>query len=135
MVFEQCHYYFDSYIIDYIALLAFLINTPEDVEILVQKGIIKNWLANNEDVSSLFNSMFRQMKLADSNFYYSTLCPKLNEHYNTPRHRNCAILKQKYFNHPWAVLSVITATALLLLTIIQATSGVISNVQSGSNSH
>ncbi|GAB4855445.1 hypothetical protein Ancab_039769 [Ancistrocladus abbreviatus] len=134
MVFEQCHYYFDSYIIDYITLLHFLINTPEDVEILVQKGIIKNWLANNVEVSNLFNSMFRQIKLADSNFYYSTLCQKLNEYYYTPWRRQRAILKQKYFNHPWAVISFIYATVLLLLTIIQVTCGVTSNIRTTSGS-
>ncbi|GAB4855430.1 hypothetical protein Ancab_039764 [Ancistrocladus abbreviatus] len=130
MAFEQCHYYFDSYIIDYIALLDFLINTPEDVEILVQRGIIKNWLANNEEVSSLFNSMFRQMKLSDSNFYYLTLCEKLNKYYHTPWHRDYAKLKQKYFNHPWAVVAFISATVVLLLTIIQTITGVFSTVQS-----
>ncbi|GAB4855429.1 hypothetical protein Ancab_039763 [Ancistrocladus abbreviatus] len=135
MVFEQCHYYFDSYIIDYVALLHFLINTPEDVEMLVERGIIENWLANNEEVSNIFNSMFKQIKLADSNFYYSTLCQKLNEYYYTPWRRQRAMLKQKYFNHPWAVISFIYATVLLLLTIIQVVCFVTFNVQKSSGSH
>ncbi|GAB4855432.1 hypothetical protein Ancab_024055 [Ancistrocladus abbreviatus] len=100
-VFEQCHYYFDSYIIDYIMLLHFLINTPEDVEMLFERGIIENWLGNNVEVSNIFNSMFRQIKLVDSNFYCSTLYQKLNEYHSTPWRRQRAVLKQKYFNHPW----------------------------------
>ncbi|GAB4855460.1 hypothetical protein Ancab_024077 [Ancistrocladus abbreviatus] len=134
MVFEQCHYYFDPYIIDYIALLHFLINTPEDVEILVQKGIIKNWLASNEEVSSLFNSMLRVKKFPGHS-YNSTLYEKLNEYYYTGCRPHWALFKHRYFRHPWAVMSLISATVLLLLTIIQAISGVLSNVQSSSDSH
>ena len=42
MALEQCHYPFEAYICNYMVLLDFLINTREDVELLVEKGIIVN---------------------------------------------------------------------------------------------
>ncbi|GMH11325.1 hypothetical protein Nepgr_013166 [Nepenthes gracilis] len=129
IVYEQCHYYFDSYIIDYIALLDFLINTPKDVEILVRDGIIKNWLENNEEASNLFSGLVKEIRLASSNFYCSSICRNLKEYSNKAYNRHTALLKSKYFNHPWAAISCVNAFVLLILTIIQVVTGIISNIQ------
>ncbi|KAJ8437765.1 hypothetical protein Cgig2_024069 [Carnegiea gigantea] len=40
MVFEQCDYFSESYIIDYVTFLDGLINTPKDVEMLIQNEVI-----------------------------------------------------------------------------------------------
>ncbi|KAG6701218.1 hypothetical protein I3842_08G154700 [Carya illinoinensis] len=57
LAFEQCHYPSDSHFTDYIVLLTFLINTPEDVELLIRKGIIINGLRKNDAVPSLFDDL------------------------------------------------------------------------------
>ena len=40
MALEQCHYPFEAYICNCMVLLDFLINTREDVELLVKKGLL-----------------------------------------------------------------------------------------------
>ncbi|GMG99633.1 hypothetical protein Nepgr_001473 [Nepenthes gracilis] len=129
MVFEQFHYPLDSYIIDYIIFLGFLIKTPNDVEILVRCGVINNWLGNNEEVSNFFNTIGKHVKMSNPKFYYSDVCEKLDEYYNDGWNQNIAILKQKYFKHPWAVASVIYAVVILILAIGQVATGVASNIQ------
>lgn len=123
MVFEQCHYYFDSYIIDYFAFMDSLINTPKDVGILVQSGVIENWLGNNEEVANLFSNIFKQTRLKGSDFYYSGICKDLNAYAGTPWNRWKAILKHDYFNHPWAAISVVYAIVMLILTVLQVVTG------------
>ncbi|KAL2924701.1 hypothetical protein RDABS01_007374 [Bienertia sinuspersici] len=123
MVFEKCHYYFDSYIIDYFAFLDSLINTPKDVAILVQSGVIENRLGSNKEVADLFGKIFKQTTIKGSNFYYSRICKELNAYASTPWNRWKAILKHDYFNHPWAAISVVYAIVMLILTIIQAVTG------------
>ncbi|KAK9682660.1 hypothetical protein RND81_10G087600 [Saponaria officinalis] len=123
MVFEQCHYYYDSYIIDYFALMDSLINTPKDVEILSQRGIIENWLGNNEEVANLFSKIFKQTRLKDPNFYYSGICRDMNEYASRSWHRWRAILKHDYFSHPWAGISVFYAIVVLILTALQVYTG------------
>lgn len=125
-VFEQRHCYFDSFIVDYIKMLDFLIDTPRDVEILVQTGIIKNCLGNNEEAADVFNNLARQIRFANYNFYYSGICVQLNEYYNTPWHHYKAILHHKYLVHPWATISIVYAIALLILTLISTIAVVIS---------
>ncbi|GMG99648.1 hypothetical protein Nepgr_001488 [Nepenthes gracilis] len=97
MVFEQYHYPLDSYIIDYIVFLGFLIKTPNDVKILVQRGIINNWLGDNEEASNFFKTIGKHIKILNSRFYYSDICKRLDKYCNNGWNRNVAILKQKYF--------------------------------------
>ncbi|XP_028788919.1 uncharacterized protein LOC114744943 [Neltuma alba] len=88
------HYHLkDNYVNDYVFILHRLIDTPEDVELLAQNGIIES-------------------KLAD-------LCKELNDYYRVPWHKWKATLKQDYFTNPWAIISVIAAIVLLILTIVQ----------------
>ncbi|GAB4835920.1 hypothetical protein Ancab_000839 [Ancistrocladus abbreviatus] len=126
LVFEQCHQFEVTHIIDFLSLLDFLIDDPKDVEMLIQDKIIENWLGTNEDVSDLFRKLRNHIMMDPLTFYYRDICQKLNDHCNSTWCKNRAILRQKYFNHPWAVLSVISAIVLLLLTVIQAITGVIS---------
>ncbi|KAL9239869.1 hypothetical protein vseg_014148 [Gypsophila vaccaria] len=123
MAFEQCHHYYDSYIIDYFAFLNSLINTAEDVEILVKRQIIENWLGNNDEVANLFSKLFKEIRLQDAKFYYSGVCRDLNAYAKTRSHRWKAILKSKYFNHPWALVAFGYAIFVMILAVLQVLSG------------
>ncbi|KAA8525404.1 hypothetical protein F0562_007259 [Nyssa sinensis] len=119
MALEQCHYFDDSYIIDYIFLLDCLINTPKDVDLLVQNGILMNWLGDSETTATLFNKFCTEIIYYNSNFYFSRLCEDLNAYYKVPRHMWKATLKRDYFSTPWRIASTIAATILLVLTFVQ----------------
>ncbi len=55
MALEQYHYPREAYICNYIVLLDHLINTVEDVDLLVEKKVIVNWLGSNKIVANLIN--------------------------------------------------------------------------------
>ena len=55
MALEQCHYPRKAYICNYIVLLDHLINTAEDVDLLVEKKVLFNWLGSNKAVATLIN--------------------------------------------------------------------------------
>jgi hypothetical protein len=52
---EKCHYPFDSYFIDYIRVLDFLIDTSKEVDLLVRKRI----LGESNAVTTLVNYLWR----------------------------------------------------------------------------
>ncbi|GMG99637.1 hypothetical protein Nepgr_001477 [Nepenthes gracilis] len=136
MAFEQIHYIGDSYIIVYITFLGEPIKTPNDVEILVQYGILKNVLGNTKEVSKFFNTICKNVKLLSFRYYYSDVCMKLDKFYNDRSNRNIAILKQNYFPHPWAAVAVIHAIVSLILSIVQTAIAVISSIKArGTNIH
>ncbi|XP_044494249.1 UPF0481 protein At3g47200-like [Mangifera indica] len=131
IAFEQRHST-DNYINDYVFIIHHLVNTPEDVELLVENQIIESWLPDKEGVSKLINSLSGGSTLNPQNFYFSKLCEDLKEYcekrYNVWR----ANLKQNYFNTPWSIISVFAAIFLILLTVLQAVYSVL-QVQLQSN--
>ncbi|XP_021737831.1 UPF0481 protein At3g47200-like [Chenopodium quinoa] len=116
--FEQCHYYEDTYFIDYIVFLDQLIDTVEDVQVLVKNNIIRNQLGSDDDVVKLFNNIGKNVIASCKNYYYD-VSEDLNRYASTRRHKWMAILRSKYFNHPWTILSVIAAFMLFVLTLLQ----------------
>ncbi|XP_057988814.1 UPF0481 protein At3g47200-like isoform X2 [Hevea brasiliensis] len=117
LAFEQCHSS-DNYTSDYVIIMDFLINDEEDVQLLIQNGIIENWLQDNQAVATFVNSLGNQT-LVGEYFYFSDLVKDLNAYCKIPRNKWKATLKQKYFNNPWTIISVIAASFLLMLTVIQ----------------
>ncbi|KAJ0020172.1 hypothetical protein Pint_31157 [Pistacia integerrima] len=113
---SQCQ---DKFLNDYIIMMNYLVNTPKDVDILVQHQIIRNPIGDCEPVSSLIHRLNRRPRFR-SRFLYSSLVEELNKYCRRPWHQWIATLKQNYFKTPWATVSVIAATVLLILTAIQA---------------
>lgn len=124
IAFEQCHYA-DRYIIQYMALISSMIQTPKDAELLIHHGIITSRLGSDEDLSALFNNICKEVVFGH-NLYFFDMCENLNAYCRTPWNKWKATLKRDYFNTPWAIVSIIAAIVLLILTFIQAVCSVIS---------
>ncbi|WCJ36959.1 hypothetical protein M5689_018125 [Euphorbia peplus] len=123
--YEQCHFPY-NYMNDYTCIMDMLINTEEDVQLLVQNGIIENWLQDNRAAAAMINDLGKGYFVRIKDFYFAGLIQDLNTYCKTPWHKWKATLKQKYFSNPWTIISVIAAAFLLILTIIQT---VISTLQ------
>ncbi|KAI3900976.1 hypothetical protein MKW92_009340 [Papaver armeniacum] len=122
MACEQLYsgrYHMSSYVI----LMDYLINSAEDVEILRKVGIIKNDLGCDEDVSNIFNKLGIDITVGGSR--YDNITQEVNKFYNQSWHTWKAMLKREYFHNPWAIISVIAAVILILLTITSTVFGIL----------
>ncbi|XP_028755757.1 UPF0481 protein At3g47200-like [Neltuma alba] len=126
---EQCHYPSDSYITDFVAIMDFLINTSSDVDLLVQEGIIINWLGESNSVANLFNSLWKNITHVDFNSHYSNVCKDLNAFCKSPWNNMKATLRHDYCNTPWQTAASIAGILLLLLSLIQAVSSILQVLQ------
>ncbi|XP_021811160.1 UPF0481 protein At3g47200-like [Prunus avium] len=125
IAFEQCHCV-DKYISDYVFILDKFVNTPKDVELLVENGIVVNTLGDNNKVSVMINKLCSKVAPNHGNYYFGTLAEGLNKYYDKPTNKWKANWRQKYFNTPWAAISLIAAVILLILTVIQTVCSIIS---------
>ncbi|XP_031374026.1 UPF0481 protein At3g47200-like [Punica granatum] len=57
LAFEQCHYCDDSWFTAYFCFMDQLINTPGDIDLLVECGIIENTLGDSLQAAKIFNSL------------------------------------------------------------------------------
>ncbi|KAJ4826991.1 hypothetical protein Tsubulata_031499 [Turnera subulata] len=106
-----------QYITSYFILMDHLIDTPRDVELLVQKRVLESDWGGWEEVSNLFNSICKQVVVQE--FYYAGLCEEVNEHYNTEWYRYKADFKRDHFTNPWTIISLIAGSVLLGMTALQ----------------
>ncbi|KFK37289.1 hypothetical protein AALP_AA4G238200 [Arabis alpina] len=123
MALEQCHYPFSAFVCNYIAFLDFLIDTEQNVDLLVKKGVIKNWLGHQGSVAEMVNKLC--LGLVDFGSYYYNIAEDLNNHYNSRLNRSIATLRRVYFKDLWTGTATITAVFLLVLTLIGTVASVL----------
>ncbi|KAF2284614.1 hypothetical protein GH714_028085 [Hevea brasiliensis] len=124
IAFEQCHLDCSNNITSYVVFMDNLINSPEDVAYLHYCGIIEHWLGSDAEVADLFNRLCQEVVFDINDSYLSRLSQDVNRYYNHRWNTWRASLKHKYFGNPWAIISLIAAVVLLLLTATQTFYGV-----------
>lgn len=119
MAFEMYHQGIPNpYLIHGMEFLDYLINTPNDVDLLVQEGIIYNGLGDNQAVTTLFNNLLQEIVVTTQPNRFGNLSKDLNAYYRVPTHKWKAIFKRDYFSTPWRAVSTFAAVILLLLTLL-----------------
>ncbi|XP_022722250.1 UPF0481 protein At3g47200-like [Durio zibethinus] len=113
---------------DYMFFMDYLIDSPKDVEILCQQGIIKNMLGDDKAVAAMINALSFGVTFSPS-FHYTEVFNKINEYRSRRWNSWMANLKHNYFNSPWALISFLAAALLLLLTLLQTVFSVLSYAQ------
>uniref|UniRef100_A0A2N9GXW5 Uncharacterized protein n=1 Tax=Fagus sylvatica TaxID=28930 RepID=A0A2N9GXW5_FAGSY len=117
MALEQCHYPYEAYICDYFVLLDNLINTREDVEFLVEKGIIVNALGSHKAVAVMVNKLGLEID-QEQKSCYAKLTEDVNRYYKKRWNRNLGALRTIYFRDIWRGTATLVGVIVLLVTIL-----------------
>ncbi|XP_039146844.1 UPF0481 protein At3g47200-like [Dioscorea cayenensis subsp. rotundata] len=126
--FEQCCPNSGSHFTSYAALMDNLINTPMDVVVLQDCGIIESKLGSDNEVAIFFNQLCRGGYLDYENHYLIEVFKDVRKFSSSSRHRWRAMLIHDYFSNPWAIISFAAAFVLLGLTIVQTVFAILSYV-------
>ncbi|KAL1225240.1 hypothetical protein V5N11_023039 [Cardamine amara subsp. amara] len=132
MALEQCHYPGTAFVCNYIVFLDFLIDTEQDVDLLVKKGVIKNWLGHQESVAKMVNKLC--LGLVEFKSHYYDIATRLNNHYDSRCNRSIATLRRVYFKDLWTGTATVAAVVILLLTLIGTVASVLQVTQSDDKS-
>ncbi|KAL9457928.1 hypothetical protein AB3S75_006885 [Citrus x aurantiifolia] len=114
--FEQCCPNYEPIVTSYANLMASFIHTKEDVELLSEYLLIENCL-NPGDVTHFFKILYNDAHL--TNFYYQVLCEEVNRYCWHWSSRLRYAYMHRYCGSPWAVVSQVVGTILLILAILQ----------------
>ncbi|PIN09166.1 hypothetical protein CDL12_18248 [Handroanthus impetiginosus] len=128
IAFERFHVGAGNEATSYIFFMNNIINNAKDVSLLHSCGVIQNLMGSDKTVVNLFNKLSKDItldpesSLNDTHFKVRAYCLK-------PRQRWRANIWHNYnFTNPWAILSVIAALFLFVLTIVQAVFAVLAYV-------
>ncbi|CAL8121072.1 unnamed protein product [Prunus armeniaca] len=106
MALEQFLYPDSAYICEYFLFMDKFVDTVEDVNLLIESGILVNKIGCNETVANLINKLCVQ--IMDDVSCYDGVCGQLNKHYGISFwNRHVAILKGVYFKDLWTGSSTI----------------------------
>ncbi|EOX96421.1 Uncharacterized protein TCM_005670 [Theobroma cacao] len=117
MAFEQYYYPKKAYFCSYIKLLDSLVDTNEDVDLLVKEGIIVNRLGSSEAVAKMINKL--AVGVVHSTLLYGEIGMDLDQHYKNSWNRRMATLKHVYFNDLWRGTATVAAFIVVILTLMQ----------------
>ncbi|KAI9115475.1 hypothetical protein K1719_013794 [Acacia pycnantha] len=116
---EQYCYPDHAYISDYAHILDCLVDTSNDVDLLVSKKIVTNYLGDSNKVASLFNRLGGNVTLWDFNSEYLDICKKLNDNFQDRWIERMATLRRDHCRTPWKIVATIAGIVVILLTVVQ----------------
>ncbi|KAJ4705204.1 hypothetical protein OWV82_022014 [Melia azedarach] len=117
MALEQCHYPLQTHVCNYIDLLDVLIDSEEDVNCLVEAGVISNHMGNNKIVADIINKL--SLQISGSPSCYFEIVKGLKSHNDNSWNHAKATLRSVYFSNLWRGTATFAAIMLLFLTLIQ----------------
>lgn len=117
---EQTNPRYGNDLTAYISFMSQLVSTPDDAALLVNKGIIVHMMDSDEELSSLFTRLIKQVVInAETNYYLKSLCHALENHYQSRLNRWMAWLWLNHFSNPWLALAVLATVIVLICTVVQ----------------
>ncbi|KAG1327991.1 UPF0481 protein [Cocos nucifera] len=130
IAFEQCYLDSEMYFTTYALFMDCIIDKAEDVRLLHLEGILEHKLSSDRAVAEFFNKLGCQIHFTRKKNYLKNQIKRVNEFYDSRWHKWLAGLRRDYLGNPWAILSVLAAIFLLLLTIEQAVFSALSYLHS-----
>ncbi|KAG6779744.1 hypothetical protein POTOM_016139 [Populus tomentosa] len=119
---EHCEEKRSKYFTDYVSFMNCLINQPRDVTFLCSEGIITRFSQNDQYVADLFNTLGKNVAFNIRECYLSKIFREVESYYSS----NWATMRRTYFSSPWSFISVLSASILLVLTMVQSIMSVLS---------
>ncbi|KAM1130031.1 hypothetical protein ACFX19_045436 [Malus domestica] len=120
IAFEQCQYSELRHcpMTLYAFLMDNLIDSSRDIDLLHKSGIVANWLSP-EDAAQLFNEMCNDIPVIGFYGRWRVLFYDVNKYCNAKCNKWMEKLRRKHFGTPWAIISLVAAFILLVLTMLQ----------------
>ncbi|XP_007052266.2 PREDICTED: UPF0481 protein At3g47200 [Theobroma cacao] len=127
MAFEQCHYPYKAHFCSYIQLLDSLVDTSEDVDLLVKERIIVNRLGSSAAVADMINNL--AVGIVHSTTLYGKIGRDLNQYNDNSWNHRWAALKHVYFNNLWRGTATVAAFIVVVLTLTQTILAILERVK------
>ncbi|KAL4556123.1 hypothetical protein LXL04_038766 [Taraxacum kok-saghyz] len=107
----------EKYVTSYVFVLDMLIDTPQDVALLIKSQVLTSYFGSNEEAADMINKLCKNIPFSE--FFHEQQWEGMDVYYNSYWPNTLAGLKRTYFNNPWNIIALIAAFVLFALTITQ----------------
>nr|GMD63057.1 UPF0481 protein At3g47200-like [Ipomoea batatas]GME05442.1 UPF0481 protein At3g47200-like [Ipomoea batatas] len=105
----------------YVKFLDFLIDSPEDVELLTKYGVIDNWLSDTREVHRMFKKINSFITIHSAAYPFAHLYDSVNAYCSKSVVGKIARIRRSLFRGSLAVIWVTAVLTLLLSVVIVTT--------------
>lgn len=119
MAYERFHVGIGNEVTAYAIFLDDIVDDAEDIRLLHHKGIILNGIDNDKAAAELFNLLSKDVPFDKRSSPHAEVYSSINDYCTKQMPKYRAILYSRYLTSPWAVISILAASFLLVLTVTQ----------------
>ncbi|CAN0916674.1 UPF0481 protein At3g47200 [Linum grandiflorum] len=119
VAFEQCYAHCSNHVTIYTAFVGSLINNVEDAEYLSNRKILENFLGTDEEVTTLFNELGKDVVTDLQTAYLGEVFEEVNRYCVSSWNVGWSGFKLTYFESPWSFISAAAVGLALVLTFLQ----------------
>lgn len=117
LIAYESHLIDEVHVLSYLRFMNSLVDGPDDVALLVEKGVLAQDIGSNEEVASMWNRLcINTMRVCSKE--YEQVAQKLLRHCQYRPNALKAEFKRTYLSRPWLVISVLSAASLLVMTLL-----------------
>ncbi|KAH7300965.1 hypothetical protein KP509_23G006000 [Ceratopteris richardii] len=117
LIAYESHLIDEVHVLSYFRFMNSLIDGPDDVALLVEKGVLAQDIGSNEEVASMWNRLcINTMRVCSEE--YEEVAQMLMQHCGYRFNALKAEFKQTYLSRPWVLVSVMSAASLLIMTLL-----------------
>ncbi|KAF7080388.1 hypothetical protein CFC21_084479, partial [Triticum aestivum] len=127
MAFERLHFGVGDLVTAYVIFIDNIIVSAKDVAMLSSNEVLKNMLGCDKEAAKLFNGTLSRGQLLGPCPGLHNVQYEVNAYCKESWHKWRATLIRTYFRNPWAFISLVAATILLIATLLQTTYTVMPN--------
>ncbi|KAI5080136.1 hypothetical protein GOP47_0005615 [Adiantum capillus-veneris] len=113
----ESHLIDEVHVLSYLRFMNSLVDGPDDVALLLEKGVLAQDIGSNEEVASMWNRLcINTMRVCSVE--YEHVAQQLLRHCQYRPNALKAEFKRTYLSRPWLVVSVLSAASLLVMTLL-----------------
>eukprot|EP00250_Pteridium_aquilinum_P020983 c25000_g1_i1 orf=476-1924(-) len=117
LIAYESHLIDEVHVLSYLRFMNSLIDGPDDVALLVEKGVLAQDIGSNEEVADMWNRLcINTMRVCSAE--HEKVAQQLLRHCQYRLNALKAEFKRKYLSRPWLVLSVLSGASLLIMTLL-----------------
>lgn len=118
IAYEMCKPSEINYVSCYVSLMDRLIDSEEDVALLIRMGVLTNYLGSDIEVADLFNGLCKEVVFRENDLF-NGLKQKVSAHYSNKWKVRLAELMRDHFSSPWKILALLATIVVLVFTALQ----------------
>ncbi|KAI8556946.1 hypothetical protein RHMOL_Rhmol05G0296600 [Rhododendron molle] len=117
IAFEQCCPGVPQNVTSYAFVMDLLVNSDEDVQVLENAKVMRNYLGAKKDATNLFNELCKETAIGE--FVFAEACIKATRYSKSFWPKHVIHLRRTYFASPWTFIAFCVGFTAFVISLVE----------------